>query len=927
MPKLQLIAVKMEGKTVESFKLADITSPVRAANGLVDKTQPFKTSWFDMTAVADMILTGKAQITGIQSNGLFLEGSNGSFNRYANLKIVEQGKKYPLTVFERVNINGVDGCTVIDVDGRILTVSMDKLVKYAEAVGISNGKVVEHNGMKFISSIRGEYNRVGAVADYEKKIEPTEEEGEVQLFRGLKRGGVNEPGYWPEGAKLRDEKLNLTVEEKFIVCFKAIQNWNFFIYSILSNLTFVPLNPRVMTMPTMAVDLKMQLVYNPYFVIDLSLENLILILLHETYHILFSHPARIAEMQLVAKRNGTKTGLPFKEELMMYNIAADLFVNKYIADQFNCTTDSLTKFPHTVVARDPFVTNNTIKKWSRGVKNVQFIEGLACNDKVDCEKDSIETLFKDLIEQQRREMEEQREKEKQQQSNNESSDDDDENDTSTSNNCEDENNASSEQDRQDEKDEQDSDNSNASPDDNEQSENSGLTDDEQKATSDNQNDTTNGDDEQSGNDDGFDENDEDNDTDGDSSSDMNKDFGDDENCSDTENNTSSNEGGTGDGQGTEDGEETDSEEGDNSLGNNSSTGDNSDDDTDADYDNESNSQGEHTSKGKSRSEIGNSGSSEDADYNDNDYDDIKDGENCEESLEDCYSKLNPRDMSERHEDITSKLNEYKESYEKFGSDLKPDKDETGQDNNNTSDLTPEQYQEKMEDLKNWKDKLKSTVLKAEVASQQRGLSLSAAERRLVDAIIKPVPINWKILLKRMFNMAAQKQSSYKRPSRRPDVGKDIVLPGKAHKEPNGLEKIVFAIDTSGSVGDRELRYVLGTIRALTDKYKVDVDVMWWSTYVNGIVPINSTKDLVKAYQNVASDGGTNAENMFKYITNKQGPYKGKQLHGLIIFTDGYIGDVPVQYKIAAKNILWMIHSRTENSFNAPFGTTAYIEAE
>lgn len=912
MTTLQLIAVKMEGKNVESFKLVDVTTPIRTENGLLDKTQTLKTDWFDITTITDIVVNNRANIIGVRLNGLSLEGSNGSFSRYPNLKVVEPGKKYPLTIFERVNISGVDGATVLDVDGRILTVSMDKLVKYAEAVGISNGKVVTSNGLKFISSIRGEYNRVGVKPSYELNIGPTETNEEVRLVHRIKRGGESMPGYWPEGAKLRDTKLNLTAEEKFIICFKAIQNWNFFIYSILSQLTFVPIHPEAMAMPTMGVNIDMTLIYNPNYVIELSLENLIVTLLHETYHILFSHPARIAEMRLSAQTRGTKTGLPLREELKMYNIAADLFVNKYVADQFDITCEQLQDRPHTVKTTDPFVTNRSVSNWSRGVKRIQFQEGLILNDKVDCEKDTIETLFKDLIEQKRRELEEQRKQEEEQrkQSQQGSSDNDDGSDGGI---------PEFGDDTGDSGDTQAPDNEPADSEDDEQDNVQGSSYEEQE------------DDSSEFSQEQYDSNGS-SDLDEDDTNEGDEDFDPNWSCED-EGQGDENEDAS-DGQGrtprdrTNDLDDEEEDETSEGAGDTSNEEYNNEDTKDAKQSGTSGGSGlqdeEHDESGESSSAGSSSGAGNDTT---DDEDETEGLDDEERSLEDYYSDLTPRDMSERREDVTRNVEEYEERIEKIGLDLNANKADNPNDTYDTETMTPDEYQEKMNDLKNWKEKLKSTVLKAEVATQSRGLGLSAAERRLVDSIIKPVPINWEILLQRMFNMAARKKSSFKRPSRRPEISKDIILPGKARKEPDGLEKIIFAVDTSSSVGDRELRYVLGILRALTDRYKVDVEIMWWSDYVDGVEPIKNTNDLLKAYKSVASTGGTCATNMFKYITNKNGPYKGKQIHGLVIFTDGYIESVEPKYRLTAKNILWMIHSRAENTFTAPFGTTAYVNLD
>lgn len=906
--KLQLIALKMNGKIVESYKLADISNLARNEFGLIDKNVPLKTSWFDPTAIVNMLVVKKIDILGLAIENMEIIPTNGGFNRYANLIQEEPGKKYPLIVLERVNIKGVDGAAVCDINGKVLIVSMDKLVLYAEKVGIANGKVVTNNGQKYISSIRGEYARVGAVAQYET---PTVKEvkEDVQLVYGLKRTSDIE-GFWPEGAKLRDEKTGLTAEEKIIIALKAIQNWNFFVYMIISSLKIAPIQPRYNQ--TMGVSLKMELVYNPHFVCSINLNELTFSLIHEAYHILFSHPARIEQHYKNMKAKGLNREFSIQQAMQLYNIAADLYVNKYIAVQFGSRLRYLVNNPHEVTPDDSFVTNKHFSVNSRIIKHIKAIQGGCYNDHVDIDKDTIESIFLDLLEQKRREREEERRKAEEElnkelaknQSNNDEEDDDDEGSSGLGGQPE----GSSGESEDSSTDTDDKSSQQSSNDDNaEKEEFSGTengTDSEEQGEQSEDSDTNSGgkesdSEEQAGQS-------EDSESEGSKSTDS-KSAGGKSEGSDSEynpyedTNTTSMDNGIGT-PGCEDYSENQEETDDQNGSGGSQTG----------------TQG----TGDSTSGLSDSKDTDSTGVNSEDTDEDGEGRNYLDSL-------TPIERDERRDAIAENLEEYEECIQNTG-DLTPSEGglDGGQSNNSGSyDRTPAEQMEIDMTLKNWKQNLINAVTKAQAASQSRGLSLSKAEQRLIESIIKAVPVDWKTVLARMFNMAAHKANSYKRPSRRDTPSKNVILPGKVKKDPDGLQKVVFAVDTSGSVGDEELKMVLGMMLDLSNRYKVDIDVVWWSTRVNGIEQhIRSSKDFYRAYKSVASDGGTCCTHFFEWLTDRSNPYyKGKAPQGIVIFTDGYIDDVPIKYNRASKNIVWIIHSNPRRNFRPSFGTATYVD--
>ena len=140
----------------------------------------------------------------------------------------------------------------------------------------------------------------------------------------------------------------------------------------------------------------------------------------------------------------------------------------------------------------------------------------------------------------------------------------------------------------------------------------------------------------------------------------------------------------------------------------------------------------------------------------------------------------------------------------------------------------------------------------------------------------------------------------------------------------GIKKFLILIDTSGSVGDDILKMCLGSVKTLVRDYKVDADIVWWSTEINGVTHIANTNDLYKAYQNVASTGGTNIERVFEQIRSPKSPWNGKEIVGILIFTDGYVGNYNLKYKNLAKHFMWLIHSGNRR-FEAKFGQIYWID--
>jgi predicted metal-dependent peptidase len=143
-------------------------------------------------------------------------------------------------------------------------------------------------------------------------------------------------------------------------------------------------------------------------------------------------------------------------------------------------------------------------------------------------------------------------------------------------------------------------------------------------------------------------------------------------------------------------------------------------------------------------------------------------------------------------------------------------------------------------------------------------------------------------------------STWRRPNRR------FISAG--HYMPSGISEqvgeLVVAVDTSGSIGARELGQFLGEVKGICDTVHPDaIRLLYWDTevcadekYVGADVEniVKSTKP--------AGGGGTDVTCVSKYLTEH-----GIKPQAVVVLTDGYLGDgwgtwtVPVLWCIVGGN--------------------------
>jgi predicted metal-dependent peptidase len=139
--------------------------------------------------------------------------------------------------------------------------------------------------------------------------------------------------------------------------------------------------------------------------------------------------------------------------------------------------------------------------------------------------------------------------------------------------------------------------------------------------------------------------------------------------------------------------------------------------------------------------------------------------------------------------------------------------------------------------------------------------------------------------------------------------------------PSGVSEkvgeLVIAIDTSGSIGGRELAQFLGEVKGICDAVKPDaVRLLYWDTEVAG-----DEKYMGAEVENIvhstkpAGGGGTTVECVPAYMTEH-----AIKPQAVVVLTDGYLGGSWGDWSVP---VLWCIVGGNKNI--APVGKTVHVE--
>ena len=173
-------------------------------------------------------------------------------------------------------------------------------------------------------------------------------------------------------------------------------------------------------------------------------------------------------------------------------------------------------------------------------------------------------------------------------------------------------------------------------------------------------------------------------------------------------------------------------------------------------------------------------------------------------------------------------------------------------------------------------------------------------------------IDWVDVLRRFVGGDQPQDYSYRRPNRRQWYLNEVITPTSNMV---GCGHVVVAIDTSGSVSNKELSYFLGELNEITKKCGADsVTVIQCDADIQDVKRYEKGEDIEKF--SVVGRGGTCVMPVFNYIDKEN-----IKVDNFIYFTDMGIFDYPksdVGYPI-----LWV--SSDIRGKDAPIGQTTYLK--
>ncbi len=191
-------------------------------------------------------------------------------------------------------------------------------------------------------------------------------------------------------------------------------------------------------------------------------------------------------------------------------------------------------------------------------------------------------------------------------------------------------------------------------------------------------------------------------------------------------------------------------------------------------------------------------------------------------------------------------------------------------------------------------------------------TLPAGLDRMITEMLAP-KINWKAVLQRFLVTMIKNDYNWNRPNRR-YINQGLYLP---HLQSPSLGNGVIFMDTSCSVGSRELNQLGSESKAITDAYYVDLDIIYVDVKVAGHDHIEAVNPHFKLEPK--GGGGTSFVPGFKYVEEQ-----GIMPKFALYLTDGGSYDfpeVPPPYPV-----IWVLTERY-HGFKPPFGETLVMPTE
>lgn len=203
------------------------------------------------------------------------------------------------------------------------------------------------------------------------------------------------------------------------------------------------------------------------------------------------------------------------------------------------------------------------------------------------------------------------------------------------------------------------------------------------------------------------------------------------------------------------------------------------------------------------------------------------------------------------------------------------------------------------------------IRQGRVAAQRLHGTGAGGRDRELDALLYP-KVDWREALREFITSTCSGRdfSSWRRLNRR-YLSQDLALPITVSER---LERIVIAVDTSGSI-QKELQRFLTEVKDIMEGLRPEyVDLIYWDTQVAAHeVYTEATLDTLLQSTKPRGGGGTAPRCVSDYLFRQ-----GIKPQCVVMFTDGYVGSDWGQWDVP---VLWCI---TTETIMAPSGKTVHV---
>lgn len=258
-------------------------------------------------------------------------------------------------------------------------------------------------------------------------------------------------------------------------------------------------------------------------------------------------------------------------------------------------------------------------------------------------------------------------------------------------------------------------------------------------------------------------------------------------------------------------------------------------------------------------------------------------------------------------------------------DVTIDKDVMSNNNSSSQGVEKENLEASRKTLQRAKTKLElEEEERGEPLTKNAGAGASLTQRYIEVGLASGV--DWRILLKNLCKDKPKKTFTLANPNTDyMNLGMTLA-DRRAIGKPTHISHTKFAVDVSGSVSSKELNAALSEINQVYKHFKVDGELIYWSTMIGDAGNFSSLKDMMKVQP--ISDGGTDVRCVFDYLAGKTKVHgrresdKPRDITAIFIITDGCFSFNFDEYaQMFGKKVVWLITGVKGNliSFDPPFG--------